>query len=1100
MKRHLRTVFFFVLLVTSGITLSTSSQAQASSWISETRSGNIAYFLFDSPARIARFDLENGIFLPEIDLTFAVLPNAFTVDASGIYVAFGNAVFKYNLDGYDKRYLFSTEENVDFLIVNDQHFYASYYIRSNYSSSTYIATFSRESGLQTAVNRYGSTCSDILFLEEHSKLIQLSNDRLYYINLDENGVLDTSSSKTAGDYYNYYHDPTRLYSYPDGSRIIDNAGEVFNSSNLRHSTTFGEDFQDITFYEDVPLVLRENTLYSYSNVFTPIGEYSFEDINPEKAYVYDEDVYVFFFDNQFGLLNQAIPITLLDPPAPNLPVNPENLVYSPDKIILGNDNIVYLLCNQFMSIFRWSIESGEYMESLKLKNAPEDIAYSRSENALFLAYFNKTITKIELNNEQVEQPFTSISGHTPSLLAATNYLIVTQIEDRSYEIIETIDNDGNSISTYSTRYYPLDLQLSPVNHKLFYLTGYRSHELEWLEIDNTGTISSKDHGPYVRDIRLRKPIIMSPDETQIILGTGNIYNTSSNQFSASLPDEFTHGMWTNDILYTLNELGSQIQLKEWEMANDFFLRRTSFSYGEPLELFHVELNNTQWLISILSVDGIPRFKYIVRNNDHDIDGDGVQNYQDNCPEISNPLQENYDLDYFGDICDADDDNDGVTDSEDLDPFDPSTCRDIDSDSCDDCSIGVDGIGPEDDFSTMNDGLDFDGDGICDATDNDSDNDTIADSLDNCQLTANPDQIDTDGDGVGDVCDNCVSLPNPVQENYDLDAQGDICDEDDDNDGVLDADDISPLNPSMCEDVDNDSCDDCTYGRDGLGTEPDNNPHHDGPDLDRDGICDITDPDDDNDGIPDHIDNCPVRSNSNQNDADNDGLGNSCDWDIDNDGVHNYYDSNDYDPYICRDIDRDLCDDCSIGRDGFGPLSDFDHYNDGLDSDNDGICDFSDFVDDDGDSINDLFDNCLDLSNPDQSDLDNDNIGDACDTDIDNDGVSNGVDEKPRNPSICMDTDSDGCNDCSVGADRFGPLPDILPLADGVDTDKDGICNIGDGDDDGDGVGDNADNCPLIHNPDQIDDNNDGIGDDCQQSINSIIQFPRILELLLNSSD
>src|SRR5204862_7605072 len=42
-------------------------------------------------------------------------------------------------------------------------------------------------------------------------------------------------------------------------------------------------------------------------------------------------------------------------------------------------------------------------------------------------------------------------------------------------------------------------------------------------------------------------------------------------------------------------------------------------------------------------------------------------------------------------------------------------------------------------------------------------------------------------------------------------------------------------------------------------------------------------DDDGDGIPDAVDNCPTTANPDQADADGDGIGDACDPDDDNDG-------------------------------------------------------------------------------------------------------------------------------------------------------------------------------------------------------------------------
>jgi len=67
-----------------------------------------------------------------------------------------------------------------------------------------------------------------------------------------------------------------------------------------------------------------------------------------------------------------------------------------------------------------------------------------------------------------------------------------------------------------------------------------------------------------------------------------------------------------------------------------------------------------------------------------------------------------------------------------------------------------------------------------------------------------------------------------------------------------------------------------------------------------------------------------------------------------------------------------------------------------------------------------------------------------DPDDDNDGVLDDNDTNPADPSICEDVDADGCDDCAVGTDGFGPLPDNDPSDDGTDTDSDGTCDTGDG--------------------------------------------------------
>jgi uncharacterized repeat protein (TIGR01451 family) len=136
---------------------------------------------------------------------------------------------------------------------------------------------------------------------------------------------------------------------------------------------------------------------------------------------------------------------------------------------------------------------------------------------------------------------------------------------------------------------------------------------------------------------------------------------------------------------------------------------------------------------------------------------------------------------------------------------------------------------------------------------DRDGDGIADGVDNCPDTPNPDQFDTDVDGIGDACeddtdgdgvpdesDNCLNTPNPNQFDTDRNGVGDACDDDRDGDGFNNLDDVCP-----------DTFGTATQGRPGC------------VDSDSDTWDDVTD-------------NCPLDANPDQIDTDEDGEGDVCD--------------------------------------------------------------------------------------------------------------------------------------------------------------------------------------------------------------------------------
>ncbi len=365
--------------------------------------------------------------------------------------------------------------------------------------------------------------------------------------------------------------------------------------------------------------------------------------------------------------------------------------------------------------------------------------------------------------------------------------------------------------------------------------------------------------------------------------------------------------------------------------------------------------------------------------DIDDDNDGIPDViESGCPPGT----------VFGSTCpltdpNADDDDDGVPNY--LDPDWPY-CGGLNSNGvCTSIDFDGDGIPNHMDLDSDGDGIpdiieaggiDTDMDGMVDYPvpgDPTSMNDPDGDGLSNDPI------FDSNGDGVADTAADInptgpitiTSLPIP---NTDGTTLPNYLDQDSDDDGILDV--IESQNGTVTvfpigNDSDGDGIDDAYDSNDNNTTGT-----LDGPgiplvlvDTDNDGVFDYIDLDSDNDGIPDIVEEANALNNG---DTDGDGIPDYLDLDSDNDGINDIVEAGG------TDLNHDgLIDHPNDEGSIFNPTdTDNDNIPDNLeiDSNNDGITDISGTI------------------NANQ-DLDGDGVVDNT-ADPDQDGIPNVVDGQP----------------------------------------------------------------------------------------------------------
>jgi len=539
----------------------------------------IAYSFIESEARVERYDLATGQWLPSI--TLSELPARATlahVDADGLYIAYDKAVYRYNLDGSggvkliemkSKVLSIHSDGNLLFInsIVNEIIDYGDGYGTRTFAS---IASFSKNTNLQLALfeKEYALLYNE-LFFPELNEFHSSSGAILFYT---DEGIFSLSNRR--GTAIPQSVEPTQWLS-PDSYHLLERNGDLLE---VRHQHPGGgyspvvsayvgrlaTHVTDATFLSDGSIVVLDGQVLRHFVDGLPVG--TIELGRPGyRVLAGDRVVTVFMLDPvlRTGLQAAAFSLEQFTPPMPAPTVDPINLAYDPEVVAVANDGSILLLDQQSRNIFRWDSTFQRYLPSIPLIGEAIRMTYAPATNQLYLAYPTGLITRIGLDGPTFEEtPFATVADQVGTLQAVGDKLFATKVD--YYEIGYLFAFDGTLLHRFDINTSgSVDRQYvwSESNHTLYTIvnSGIATRGVYDTSVGYGGQTPSYNDYPEPT-----YPLRVTNDGKYIVSSRGHVYDATTRlPLPIALPDDLLGLTSSGDVLYAIEEQNGATQVRKY---------------------------------------------------------------------------------------------------------------------------------------------------------------------------------------------------------------------------------------------------------------------------------------------------------------------------------------------------------------------------------------------------------------------------------------------------------------------------------------------------------------------------------------------------------
>jgi hypothetical protein len=247
--------------------------------------------------------------------------------------------------------------------------------------------------------------------------------------------------------------------------------------------------------------------------------------------------------------------------------------YTPDEVVIDDGGVIYLLSSAYNRVFRYDTVTGEHLNPIVVGSMaflgsrhPALMAYSQAHFRLYFGYDSGAITYVDLATDSpVEHDFAATAEPVQGLAVAGNF-VLAQDPSGAWATHYVFDANGSLRTSADWNYYSRAYAWNAALGRIYFFRDSQSpDDLHYEVIDQgTGLITGKGETPYHGDYPIVPPIIVSPDGSKVLLGSGNVYDaTTLNRLGGF--NGFLDGRWLPDgriILIRNAGLSTALELRD----------------------------------------------------------------------------------------------------------------------------------------------------------------------------------------------------------------------------------------------------------------------------------------------------------------------------------------------------------------------------------------------------------------------------------------------------------------------------------------------------------------------------------------------------------